>query len=334
MSMFLKNKFLVLTTTIIVLLFGVFTAFKFYNDQRSGLVSQTRNKVKVGVGPFASNVYFYAGIEQGIFARHNIEIELNSLNTSSETINALIANKIESSGYISSESALNALISDPNAFKILTIGYEKSSTDDELATSIIAKPNSTITDFKDLEGKKIAVHPGGSALLVLKNVLSKNSVDLNKVEIIPISIADQIQALEAGSIDAAFEYEPYVAISQSKGYKIVQSGIFSKFYNNYPASGIFISNKFTQEKPEIAKQYRDALAESIEYVNQNREASLKILPKYIKIEPEIATKVKIITFYNPNQIDVESLQKYFDFSATQGLLKGKIEISNLIYKPL
>ena len=334
MSIFLKNKFLVLTITITVLLFSVFTAFKFYNDQRSGLVTQTRNKVKVGLPKLASNIYVYAGIENGIFTKYGIELEYVDVNTTVDTVNALIARNIDVGGYNSLDTGLNALIGDPTAFKILATGYERSDTEDEFASSIIAKSNSPISNLKDLEGKKIAVQPGAIATAQLKYVLIKNSVDTNKVEIVQIGVAEHIQTLEAGSIDAAFAYEPYVSISQTKGYKIVKSGIFSAYYKNAPLAGIFISSKFIQEKPQVAKQVQTALAESIEYVNQNRESSLSLLPKYTKIDPEIATKVKIATFFNPTQIDAENIQKYADFSASQGIIKAKIEVANLIYKPL
>jgi len=331
--MFLKNKFLVSALVLIVLIFGSFVIYKFYNGQKAEVSGQTSNKVKVGLGPYASNIYIYAGIEQGIFARHNIEIDQININTSTDAINALVANNIDSTGYFSLDVGLNALISDPNAFKILATGYEKADTDDEMGTSIITKSSSTISSFKDLEGKKIAVQPSPFAIGVFKNVLTKNGVDLSKVEIVQIVASDQIQILEAGSVDVAFIYEPYVAISQSKNFKIVQSGIYTKYYKDAPALAFFISNNLIKNKPEISKQYREALTESIEYVNQNRETSMKLLPKYIKIDPEIAPKVKIFTFDDPNKINIENIQNYADFSATQGVLKAKVDVKDLIYTP-
>ena len=196
MSIFLKNKFLVLTITITVLLFSVFTAFKFYNDQRSGLVTQTRNKVKVGLPKLASNIYVYAGIENGIFTKYGIELEYVDVNTTVDTVNALIARNIDVGGYNSLDTGLNALIGDPTAFKILATGYERSDTEDEFASSIIAKSNSPISNLKDLEGKKIAVQPGAIATAQLKYVLIKNSVDTNKVEIVQIGVAEHIQTLK------------------------------------------------------------------------------------------------------------------------------------------
>jgi NitT/TauT family transport system substrate-binding protein len=328
-----KNKFLVSTIVIIAIIFGIFAFFKFLNNPNLDTLSQTSNKIKVGLGPYASNIYIYAGIEQGIFARHNIEIDQININTSTDAINALVANNIDSTGYFSLDVGLNALISDPNAFKILATGYEKAGSADEMGTSIIAKSSSTISSFNDLEGKKIAVQPSPFSIGVLKNVLTKNGVDLSKVEIVQIVASDQIQILEAGSVDAAFIFEPYVTISQSKNFKIIESGIYTKYYKDAPALAFFISNNFIKNKPEVSRQYRDALTESIEYVNKNREASLKLLPKYIKIEQDVAAKVKIFTFDNPNKIDVANIQNYADFSASQGVLKGKIEVKNLIYTP-
>ena len=328
-----KNKFFISLIILVIAIFGFFAIFKFYNSSKQSELSQKTTKVKIGISNLASNVYIYAGIDRGIFNKNGIELETTDLATSVLAVNALASNSIDMTGYIGLDTGLNALIGNPDNFKILTAGYEKSDTDDELASSIITKSSSSISNLKDLEGKKIAVQPGAFATSILKNVLIKNSLDISKIEFNQIGVADHIQALEAGSIDAAFTYEPYVSISQTKGYKIVKSGIFSAYYKNPPFAGIFISGKFIQEKPQVAKQVQTALAESIEYVNQNRGSSLKLLPKYTKIDPEIATKVKIATFFNPTQIDAENIQKYADFSASQGIIKAKIEVANLIYKP-
>jgi NitT/TauT family transport system substrate-binding protein len=333
MFKFLKNKFFISVIVLVIAIFGLFAIFKFYSGYGQTESNQKTSKVKLGISNLASNVYIYVGIENGIFSNNGIELETTDLATSVLAINALSSNSIDMTGYLSLDTGLSALISNPDNFKILTAGYEKGGTDDELASSIITKPSSPISSLKDLEGKKVAVQPGAFATSILKNVLTKNGVDVSKVEFNQIGVADHIQALEAGSIDVAFTYEPYVTMSQSKGFKIVKSGIFSAYYQNAPFAAMFISSKFIQEKPEVAKKLQKALAESIEYVNQNREASLNILPKYIKIDSEIATKVRIVTFEDPNKINAENIQNYADFSASQGVLKGKIEVTNLIYKP-
>ena len=330
----LKNKAIFSIIVLIVTIFGLFAIYKSHNNSKPDVLGQKTTKVKIGLAKLASNVYFYSGIENGIFTKYGIDLEIVDTNTTVDIVNALIAKNIDVSGYASLDTGLNALVNDPTAFKILATGYEKSGTDDELASSIIAKPNSQISSFKDLEGKKLAAQPGAFATSVLKSVLIKNSVDVNKVNIVQIGVADQIQALEAGSIDAAFTYEPFVSLSQTKNLKIVQSGIFTKYYNEAPFQAFFISSEFIQDKPEVAQQFRNAVAESIEYVDQNREASLKLLPKYIKIEPKIATKIKIATFEAPNDLNAENIQKYADFSASQGVLKAKVDVKDLIYKPL
>jgi NitT/TauT family transport system substrate-binding protein len=107
----------------------------------------------------------------------------------------------------------------------------------------------------------------------------------------------------------------------------------SKYYPNGSFGAIFISSKFVKEKPQIARNISQALSESIEYARQNNVQSHSILPKYLTIDPEIAETVKPLFYQKPEEINIDQIQKYVDFSVEQKIIKSKIEVVNLIYKP-
>jgi len=327
-----KRHFFIALIACIFITVSVFAISKFYLTRKSEVLGQKTSIVRLGLGKLANNIYFYAGIEAGIFAKYGIEFDLKDQPTSLDSINTLIANQIDLSGAISLDNGLNALVSDPKSFQILTVGTEGQG-ENALNTALITNSNSNISSLKDLENKKIAVQPGPFSITALRYVLNKAGVDISKTEFISITLADQLPALQAGSIDAAFTFEPYVSLAQQKGFKILDSGILSKYYPNGSFGAIFISSKFVKEKPQIARNISQALSESIEYVRQNNVQSHSILPKYLAIDPEIAETVKPLIYQKPEEINTEEIQKYVDFSVEQKIIKSKIEIANLIYKP-
>lgn len=332
MPSLIKRNFFTFLFLFIFIVFSTFAISQYYFKPKPDVLGQKNSIVRLGLGKLANNIYFYAGIEAGIFAKHGIEFDLKDQPTSLDSINSLIANQIDISGAISLDNGLNALVSDPKSFQILTVGTEGQG-EDALNTAIITNSSNKISNLKELENKKIAVQPGPFSVTALKYVLNKAGVDIAKTEFIPITLADQFPALQAGSIDATFTFEPFVSLAKQKGFKILESGILSKYYPNGSFGAIFISTKFIQEKPQIARKISQALSESIEYVRQNKAQSHSILPKYLAIDPEIAKVVKPLIYQKPEEIQPSEIQKYVDFSVEQKIIKSRIEIKNLIYKP-
>jgi NitT/TauT family transport system substrate-binding protein len=228
MPLLLKRNFFITLIAFIFITVSVFAISRFYLTTKSEVLGQKTSIVRLGLGKLANNIYFYAGIEAGIFAKYGIEFDLKDQPTSLDSINSLIANQIDLSGAISLDNGLNALVSDPKSFQILTVGTEGQG-ENALNTALITNSNNNISSLKDLENKKIAVQPGPFSITALKYVLNKAGVDISKTEFISITLADQLAALQAGSIDAAFTFEPYVSLAQQKGFKILASGILSKY---------------------------------------------------------------------------------------------------------
>jgi ABC-type nitrate/sulfonate/bicarbonate transport system substrate-binding protein len=87
-------------------------------------------------------------------------------------------------------------------------------------TTLTMHKDVKVTDWKDLEGKKIGIFPGGPGDLNFRAGLAKNGVDIAKVNVIKMSTlgAPLYQALKTREIDGYVCWEPFSATPAIEGY--------------------------------------------------------------------------------------------------------------------
>src|SRR6185295_15959993 len=82
--------------------------------------------------------------------------------------------------------------------------------------SIIVPQNSSLQTLADIQGKKVGVFPGSTGTNVLKYTMRKKGLDPSQTTFLQLTGANQLSALESGSIDALFAYEPTFTIAMQK----------------------------------------------------------------------------------------------------------------------
>lgn len=195
------------------------------------------------------------------------------------------------------------------------------------------KNNSSISNLKDLEGKKIGVFPGSLATPIFKKYLEQNGVDTIKIEITPLAVAAQLPALESGSIDALFAYEPTATNALEKqSVKVIDTAIYAKQNPNASTGAGYIATKFINENPDQAKKFVQAMDKAHKFMYDNPTEAVSFQTKYTKIDPKIAAKAAFPDYYQNTELNIEAIQSYTDFLADIGAMKQKVVVKDLVYK--
>ncbi len=87
-------------------------------------------------------------------------------------------------------------------------------------TTLTMHKDVKVTQWKDLEGKKIGIFPGGPGDMNLRVAFAKNNVDISKVDIVKMTApgAPLFQALQTRQIDGFVCWEPFSATPAVEGY--------------------------------------------------------------------------------------------------------------------
>jgi ABC-type nitrate/sulfonate/bicarbonate transport system substrate-binding protein len=331
-----KNKSIIAIASIIILGIVGILVFQSSSKPKSNSVatvtSQTSSiptkKVKIAYLPLSSTIQLFVAKEKGYFQKYGVDIELAELATSNQTAEGVQSGDFDLNFYTTSVAGLNAYNKDPGKFLIYSSPNNNQGKEWD---GVFSKSNSSITKVEELAGKKIGVFPGTTGTAYIKDFLKSKNVDISKTEFVQLPPTQQKPALDSGSIDALFAYEPTTTIlSKSTDYRKISGTILYSVPN--AAVGITtINKKFTQEYPQLASNVVKAIDEGIEFVRKKEQESRQTLTKYIKIDPVIANDIVILDSSKSTELQPQKLQEYFDYLLSIGELKQKVDAKSLVY---
>jgi ABC-type nitrate/sulfonate/bicarbonate transport system substrate-binding protein len=148
-------------------------------------------------------------------------------------------------------------------------------------TKMLVKPE--IKRAEDLRGKRIATSSLGSlGDFLFKYILRKNGVDPNR-EITWLSIGtppERLQALISGVVDATEASYPFDLQGERKGFRVLFDARKEVIY---PSMSIVTRRKNIVEDRDTVMRMVKAHVEGIAYFKNNKEFSIKVLSKQLKI---------------------------------------------------
>jgi NitT/TauT family transport system substrate-binding protein len=195
--------------------------------------------------------------------------------------------------------------------------------------AIVALPSSHITKPADLVGKTVAVNLTNNIQTLTANaVLKAAGVDSSKVTYVVIPFPSMISALASHKVDAISVVQPFLAGALASGAKTVVSSCDGPVAN-FPISGWFATQAWTQQNPNTARAFQQALLKGQAYADANPGAVKSILPTYIKITPQAASHVTLGSY--PSTLDPAQLQQILTLMKSGGMPTGSLSASSLLF---
>jgi len=159
-------------------------------------------------------------------------------------------------------------------------------------TMIHAGPKSGIKSARDLEGKTVSVNALNGLLQMMgKAAVKADGGDPSKVRFIELGFAEALAALQAGKTDAMVGAEPFGTAAMGSGFPAISSPYQAMSSTGMLTSAYFTSESQLKANPELYKNIRAAINESLEYAQKNPDAIRKQLPKFTKLGPDVAAKL-------------------------------------------
>jgi hypothetical protein len=171
-------------------------------------------KIVVGEVPSVPAAAIYLAVEKGYFKEAGVDVDLESINSSSTAMALLASNRMQVVGGGVAPNYWNALASGLPIILALERASSPLYHDVLIRKDLVGK----IKTPADLKGRPIAeVSPGSSALYEVGQVLASAGLDLKDVDIKYIPFTQMGTALANGAVDAAFEVPPFGAIVAARG---------------------------------------------------------------------------------------------------------------------
>lgn len=300
--------------------------------------AQKAEKVKLSWLPIMQTTPLYVAVQDKLFERAGLDVELVQFQNPNQIIDSLVANQADV-GAPGAAAGIATLAESryPGTFKVFGLqggGIKVKRVNDGL----IVKNGSPIKTFKDLRGKSLGHLPGIQWRTISRHMLRANGLDPDKdVRLQELAVALQVPAVVAGSIDATLSLEPVGSIAVASGEAMqaminpCSAVIADPFY-----SGVsLLTTKFIRERPKVARKIVDVLDQATLVANTEFD---RVRPYFSKYTPMKGDHVRVVAqpylraWRELNDTDIKSYQALVDIFHKEGVLKQNLDVRTLILK--
>ena len=185
---------------------------------------------------------------------------------------------------------------------------------------------------KDFEKLKVGMPKGASVTMAIQAMARDNGVDFTKIQFVNLAPPDSVTALVKGDVDAIAGWAPWVFNAVKQGGKVYFSGNRSYIPGKegqvdwlHVHAGVIASGKMVKESPNTLKAVLRGLIKATDTINTQREASVKIVAREMKMDEGLARDIMALNVYSMEQTDkhLKGMTEFVDFLHSLDRIKQK-----------
>jgi len=292
-----------------------------------------KNTQKIAYQEISLYQHIFIAYEKGYFKEEGLNVELKSFASANQMMEAFLSDNIDVLGLTNTQVALTIEAKQSNQMKFINfLVWEKNAYPDY----IIARKDAKIKTMKDLEGKKIGLHPGSAVRAFSEVVFKHFGLDLSKISTIELKPEIMQSSIIAGSVDAVYCMDPVATTLFLSGLcdTLISNPMQFIFPAPTPISGTALSTKIIKENPKIADRLIRAIDKAILYSRdpKNKDEIAGYIAKYTPIKKEQTLLMNPSVYWKFEEIQHERVQLLSEKFYELGVVDKKIDITSMIYQ--
>ena len=308
------------------------------SKQASKETDKQAESIKLGYFPNLSHAPAMIGLEKGIFKENleGVDIETSTFPDGSVFMDSLLTGKIDL-GYVGPGPMLNRYLQGGDLVLIANAS--------EGENVLVVRNDLEIKGLKDLEGKTVATASTGCTHdLLLRKMLKDEGLAVEenggKVKRMAQKPAATMGLLEQKQIEATVVSEPWASLMESEGVgKVIVEADQVPWDGGLPATVLVVRKEFLEENPDLVEKFIKGHEESINFINDNKEESIKLVAKNIKdvTEQDIEEDIIESSFKRVKFTDVlnkPAIQEFADLLKDLDFVKEDTDLTNLFWDKL
>jgi NitT/TauT family transport system substrate-binding protein len=287
--------------------------------------AQATAVVHLGTSGKEADAQAYFAADMGFFKKRGLTVQIDTMPNG-----AAIASGVASGALQFGDSNLITIATarEKGIPFVLVAGGGQYSTAAP-TTLMVTAPNNPARSAKDLNGKIVAgVSLKGLDDMVAHAWIDQNGGDSTTIKYVELPPAEMVAALERGTVDAVLLPEP--ALSAGRSRVRILGKAYDAVAKQFLISGWFASPEWAAKNPAVVKAFAEAVAESAQWANANREKAAAILEKYTKIEVDPGAAHVRITF--AQSLDPTLIQPVIDAGARYKIIAKPYPAADMMWK--
>lgn len=281
--------------------------------------------VNVGVIPIVDTAAIWLGEEEGIFAKHGLDLELQTATGGAAIVPGVVSGDYD----FAFSNLVSIMVAQDKGIDLQVVANGVTAADgEEDFGAVMVKDDSPIQSAQDLEGKTVSVNNlSNIGDVTIKNAIKADGGDPSSVDFMEIGFPDAPAALESGQVDAAWVLEPFLTSVLDQGGRVVAYN-HTAMDPELDIAAYFTSAQTAEKDPELVQKFTDAMNESLEFAQANPDKVREIVGTYTSIDD--ATREKMIMPRFKADFNVEADQKLADAAAEYGVVSNAPDMSEML----
>lgn len=281
--------------------------------------------LKVAVLTISSDVPIWMAQQEGLFAKHGLNVTLVPVVQSTLAVPDLEHGEVQIVAGANYVSFFRAQESGAVNVKILNDSQGCVPNSHE----ILVSKGSAIHSPQELAGKTIAVNIlNDIQTLTINEVLAADGVNTNSLHYIAVPFPDMGAALTAGRVQAIFEVEPYLSeIKATAGAREVLDDCQGPTAN-LPLAGDVATSAWVAAHPVQVAEFKAAVNQAQSQADTDQSLVRKVAEKELHVNPTIGAIMNTGTW--PIGANATQIQRTADQMLAAGMLKKPLKVGPLI----
>jgi NitT/TauT family transport system substrate-binding protein len=223
------------------------------------------------------------GVETGIWAKHDLKLDITSFGGDAKLQQALAADGIDFG--VGSGPGMGFAVKGVPAKAVAAFAGSPYSI------SIVIAPNAPYNDIKEMKGKKFAVTTIGSLTeWLLHRAALAQGWKYNDLVAVPLgSFETNYAAFKTGQVDGIMlATETSYMLEAKKEAKIIAN--MAAYAPKFITHVIYARDELIDKKPDLVKRFLAGWFETIAWMKANKDKSVEISARVLKLPPEIVSR--------------------------------------------
>ncbi|MBK8023565.1 MAG: ABC transporter substrate-binding protein [Chloroflexi bacterium] len=288
--------------------------------------------VRVAVAPTLGSATYYIGLEEGVFAKYNIDLQLVELPqaANAETIALLLRGDIEVIQAFLNPGIINAVLRGENVRAVAAsrkINPEGCST----WSFVVPAGQAENFDYAGLRGTTVGVPPG-TPPYYLDLLLRLHGLTLADVTLENVPAPVRAEGVVNGALSLAWIPEPSLTPAhQLQGVEDLMSA--ADLVPNTDSGLVYFGPSMLERDDDLAVRFLSAYIEAGDLAAQEAtERNVEIVSRGLELDPALLSEICWGMGLTDPQVDVDGALVYMTWLLEQGDIDGMLDI-DLLYDP-
>jgi ABC-type nitrate/sulfonate/bicarbonate transport system substrate-binding protein len=277
-------------------------------------------------GPDNASVYYAQ--QQGWFRQAGLDVTIQPQTSGAVAMAALIGG----SAQIANSNVLSLCLAHAKGVPVAIVA-PGSTYDGSVSENIqlVAAPGSTVRRAKDLNGKNVAV-PGLSDLFTvsIKGIVDQDGGDSSSVHFIEMPPPSVASALQAGKIDAAGVYDPFLSAALAIGAKPIAKP-YDSIGPKFLVDCDFAYRPWAEQHPQAVFDFASAYNRASGYVNTHYRELYPMVSQFSHIPVDVLAHMQYAEI--ATTVDPGMIQPVINAAAKYHVIPRAFPATELIFVP-